>query len=176
MTLYKFLLQFSFLFIVFLGSTFAGADPSKKAHPALKVHGDELPNSCSSIEKDKLQKILISEINKNSDSNGAWRLVETLLCASDTKNDRLLLQSSLPSKIRLTASASGEKDVVRWVKRDSELIDSLMAKGQAWNATFEVSSNRLKLQFNPDEACIRTRTIQFLKGKWNLVAISEACD
>lgn len=173
---YNIFFRFNFLLFILLTSVLASADASKKVYPALKVHGDELPNSCTPVEKRKLQKHLASELGKNSDSNGAWRLIETLLCADDVQSNKLLLQSSLPLKIRLTASSTGEKDLVRWVKRDSELISSLMSKGQAWNATLESVSNKLILQYVPDEACIKTRTMQFLKGKWSLISLSEACD
>jgi hypothetical protein len=172
----KIFFRFNFYLFILSGSVLASADASKQAYPALKVHSDELPNSCAPVEKSKLQKSLVSKVGKNSDSDGAWRLIETLLCADDAKSNKLLLQSSLPSKIRLTASSTGEKDLVRWVKRDSELINSLMSKRQAWNATVEFASNKLTLQYVPDEACIRTRTMQFLKGKWSLISIGEACD
>ena len=176
MTITQVFVRFSLLLFVFLNSALANADTSKNIFPSLKVHGDELANSCAPVEKIKLQKSLASEIEKKWDLIGAWRLIEVLLCADDTQSNKLLLQSSLPQKIRLTASSTGEKDLIRMVKRDNELVNSLMSKGQAWNATLESESNKLILQYASDEACTRTRTMQYLKGKWSLISISEACD
>jgi hypothetical protein len=152
------------------------ANTLKNSYPILNVHGDDLPNSCSPSQKKKLQDFLTKQLNKNLNPDNAWRLIETMLCAEKTENNQQLIQHIVPSKIRLTTSASGDKDAIRWIKKDDDLIDTLMSKGQAWDAQFEFTTNKVILRFAPNEACMRTRTMQFIKNKWSLIAISEACD
>jgi hypothetical protein len=142
----------------------------------LNVQGDEYANACSPGARKKLQQSVKRAAGRSRDANGAWRLVETLLCAPDSKASRHYLTSVLPPKIRFKSSGTGQDDTSRLIRRDGELIESLLAKGEAWNATISSESKEILLSYYPNEACIRSRTLNFINKMWRLVEMSEACD
>ena len=142
----------------------------------LYVQGDEYKNTCSPSERKKLQQSVKRAAGRSRDANGAWRLVETLLCAPNSKASRRYLASVLPPKIRYKSSGTGQDDTSELIRRDAELIKSLLAKGEAWNATISSESTEIILSYYPNEACIRSRTLNFTNKRWRLVEMSEACD
>ena len=133
-------------------------------------------NACSPSERKKLQQSVKRAAGRSRDANGAWRLVETLLCAPDSKASRRYLTSVLPPKIRFKSSGTGQDDTSELTRRDSELIESLLAKGKAWNAMISAESREIILSYYPNEACISSRTVTFTNKRWRLVEMSEACD
>ena len=142
----------------------------------LYVHGHEYANACSPSERRTLRQSVKRAAGRSRDANGAWRLVETLLCAPDSKASRRYLTSVLPPKIRLKSSGTGQDDTSELIRRDGELIESLLAEGEAWKATISSESTRIILSYYPNEACINSRTLNFVHKRWRLVELSGACD
>jgi hypothetical protein len=149
---------------------------SSEIKGSLNVHGNEYTNTCSPSGRKKLQQSVKRAVGRNRDANGAWRLVETLLCAPDSKASRRYLTGVLPPRIRFKSSGTGQDDTSELIRRDGELIKSLLAKGEAWNAIISSESTEIILSYYPNEACIRSRTLNFTNKRWHLVEISEACD
>lgn len=164
-------------YLILLCAGFAQAqERSPEIKGSLYVHGNEYTNTCSPGERKKLQQSVKRAAGRSRDANGAWRLVETLLCAPDSKASRRYLSSVLPPKIRFKSSGTGQDDTSELIRRDGELIESLLAKGEAWNATISSESTEIILSYYPNEACIRSRTLNFTNKRWRLVELSEACD
>jgi len=151
-----------------------GRSPEIKRN--LYVQGDEYTKACSPSERKKLQQSVKRAAGRSRDADGAWRLVETLLCAPDSKAGRRYLTSVLPPKIRFKSSGTGQEDTSELIRRDGELIESLLAKGEAWNAIISSESTEIILSYYPNEACISSRTLNFINKRWRLVEMSEACD
>ena len=141
----------------------------------LEVHGVEYANACTPNGRKALRKS-VWRVAGGRDASGAWRLVETLLCATDSKASRRYLTSLLPPKIRFKSSGTGQDDTSELIRRDGELIESLLAKGEAWNAIISSESTEIILSYYPNEACISSRTLNFTNKRWRLVEMSEACD
>jgi hypothetical protein len=142
----------------------------------LYVQGDAYKNACTPGGRKTLRQSVKRTAGRSRDANGAWRLVETLLCAPDSKAGRRYLTSVLPPTIRLKSSGTGQDDTSELIRRDGELIESLLAKGEAWNATISSGSTEIILSYYPNEACISSRTLKFINKRWRLVEMSGACD
>ena len=151
-----------------------GRSPEVKSN--LQVQGDEYPNACSPGERKKLQQSVKRAAGRGRNADGAWRLVETLLCSPDTKASRRYLAGVLPPKIRRKSSGTGQDDTSELIRRDGELIGSLLAKGEAWKATISSEPTEIILSYYPDEACISSRTLKFINRRWRLVEVGGACD
>ena len=151
-----------------------GRSPETKRN--LQVQGHEYTNACTPNKRKTLQQSVKRAAGRSRDANGAWRLVETLLCAPDSKAGRRYLTSVLPPKIRFKSSGTGQEDTSGLSRRDGELIKSLLAKGEAWDATISSESKEIILIYSPNEACSSSRTLNFINRKWRLVEMSEACD
>jgi hypothetical protein len=157
----------------------AGLAQAQERPPEIKktldVHGVQYANACMPVGRKALRKSVWRVVG-GRDANGAWQLVETLLCAPDSKASRRYLAGVLPTKIRRKSSGTGQDDTSELIRRDGELIESLLAKGEAWNAIMSSESTEIILNYYPNEACIRSRTLKFINRRWRLVEISEACD
>ena len=86
------------------------------------------------------------------------------------------MTSVSPPKIRIKSSGTGQDDTSELIRRDGELIESLLAKGEAWNAIISSESTEIILSYYPNEACISSRTLNFTNKGWRLVEMGEACD
>lgn len=140
----------------------------------LQLHGDELPSACAPGKLGQVYQAVM--LTKVPEPTQATTLVQTLLCKPNTPENRALLSAQVPSRIRLSVSASGDKDKVTTVARDDALLSSMLPAGAAWDANVLGSPNKLVLQYQSDEACVKSRTLKFAKGKWTVAEIGEACD
>ena len=129
------------------------------AQAPLEVHGQKLPNAC--VQGARL---------KVADPD-ARRLVSTLLCAPDSAANRRLAVSLLTPKARLHVSGTGEEDMVTPIDKDN-----ILARGQAWGPQIDDSADQVKVSYYPNEACIHSRTLERIGGRWRLTQLGEACD
>ncbi len=143
---------------------------------SLNIQGTEYKSACSPGNRKKLQQSVKRMAGKTRDPNGAWRLVETLLCASYSKTSRNYLTSILPPKIRTKSSGTGQDDTSELIRTDSKLIRSLLENGKAWDATISSESTGIVLSYYPNEACVNSRTLKFTNKRWRIVEIGGACD
>ena len=141
----------------------------------LNVHGVKYTNACTPDRRKALRRS-VWRVAGGRDATGAWRLVETLLCAPDSKSSRRYLTSVLPAEVRSVSGGTGQDEISESVRRDGRLIEALLAEGEAWHATVKPESTEISLSYYPNEACINTRTLSFVNRRWRLVKISEACD
>ena len=157
----------------------AGLAQAQERPPAIKktlnVYGVEYANACTPQGLKALRKS-VWRVAGGRDASGAWRLVETLLCAPDSKASRRYLTSVLPAEVRSVSAGTGQDEISESVKRDGRLIESLLAEGEAWQATVKSESTKVSLSYYPNEACINTRTLSFVNRRWRLLKISDACD
>ena len=141
----------------------------------LAVQGVEYANACSPEGRKALRKS-VWRVASGREAAGAWRLVETLLCSPNSKASRRYLTSVLPAEVRSVSSGTGEDEISESVRRDGRLINSLLARGEAWHATVESESTEISLSYYPNEACINSRTLRFVNRSWRVAKISQACD
>lgn len=163
-----------YLMLLCTGLAQAQESPPKVKN-TLNVHGVEYANACTPDGRKALRKS-VWKVAGGRDASGAWRLVETLLCAPDSKASRRYLTSVVPAEVRSVSWGTGQDDISKSVRRDGRLIEALLAKGEAWHATVKSESTEVSLSYYPNEACINTRTLSFVNRRWRLVTISEACD
>ena len=165
--------------IGYLMLTCAGLAQAQGRRPEIKktldVHGVEYANACALGERRALRKS-VWRVAGGRDPGGAWRLVETLLCAPDSKASRRYLNGVLPAEVRSESSGTGQDEISESVRRDGRLIEALLAEGKAWHATVASETTEVTLSYYPNEACMNTRTLSFVNRRWRLVKISEACD
>ena len=165
--------------IVYLMLLCTGLAQAQERPPEIKktltVHGVEYANACTPDGRKALRKS-VWRVAGGRDASGAWRLVETLLCAPDSKASRRYLTGVLPAEVRSVSSGTGQDEISESVRRNGRLIEALLAEGEAWHATVESASTEISLSYYPNEACINTRTLSFVNRRWRLLKISEACD
>lgn len=159
-----------------LSLTTTDANSKEIRYPTLKIQGEDRPNACSPESKKNLQQSVLNSKEEYKKRPEAWRLIDVLLCGDYSSENRRYLTESTAPKLRSTSESTGDNGEAIWIKRDQNLIDSLISNGQAWDAYIQTSRNEIQLTYASDEACIKTRTFQFAKGTWRLIAIGEACD
>ena len=143
-------------------------------YPPLRLHGDELPSACMPTQLAQVYKALA--LTRVPEQTQAATLLQTLLCKADTPTNRATLKPLVPAKVRFAVAATGDKDQVKTVARDDALLSSLLPAGAAWDANVLGSPNKLVLQYQANEACVKSRTLKFANGKWSVAEIGEACD
>ena len=132
----------------------------------------EKPSACAATGKSALR----AQLSKSPSASEAWSLTELLLCGAKTPANSAYLRNRMPDKITVSNSDTGSEDQKASVKVDAQLIDTLLGSGEANDAELRVEDNELVLQYWPNEACVNGRTLRYAKGRWRLVAISDACD
>jgi hypothetical protein len=106
-----------------------------------------------------------------------WKLIETMLCAPKSTASKAFIASRLNRKVRYTSFSSGdENEDLRIVAASAALVDELLAAGETWGAALSINGDEIALHYAPDEACIQTRTLALVKGKWRIAAMGAACD
>ncbi|MQA36752.1 hypothetical protein [Rugamonas aquatica] len=130
------------------------------------------PNACTASNKAALR----AQLSKSPAADEVWRLTELLLCGARTPANSAYLRSHMPAKITVSNSDTGSEDQTSTVKVDAQLIDTLLGAGEARDAELRDEGNDIVLQYWPNEACVNGRTLRYTKGKWRIVAISDACD
>lgn len=140
---------------------------------ALNIYGTHYPNACLKSEQLKLWKIISGKVK---DAPKAKRALHAILCVPRTSPERAYLASLFPPKIREKAEGTGQEPSFEVVRRSDELIDGVMAAGEAWSAEVEIEHERIRLQYVPDEACMRGIALSYRQAKWMIDEISEACD
>jgi hypothetical protein len=59
----------------------------------------------------------------------------------------------------------------------AKLVEEVMANGRAWGVTFRVEGEKnIHVQYFQDEACVRGIALSFVKKKWIIDEVSQACD
>jgi hypothetical protein len=52
----------------------------------------------------------------------------------------------------------------------------VLAKGSAWSPTLRTEPGKIYLHYFKDEACVKEVVLSFVKRKWRISEIGEACD
>lgn len=143
-------------------------------YPSLEMHGVTYANACSKPE----QQVLRQAISKAGVENlpAVWRAVQALLCAPRTGPERAYLGSMFAKKIKQELEDTGSEPSYEVVARTDELIDRTMAGGEAWAAHIHTEVDGIRLQYFPNEACVRGVTLSYRRTKWVIDEVGEACD
>lgn len=141
------------------------------SHP-LTIQGDVYDASCTASAKAALQAALAGPTAVEG-----WRMVDTLLCAPKSAASKAYVACHAARKISYESYSTGdEQEQASTVPLSSAIIDELLAAGAAWNATVEVNAEQIRLSYYPNEACVNTRTLEFIQGRWRLTTMGSACD
>jgi len=143
-------------------------------YPSLEMHGVTYANACSKPEQQVLRQGLSKEGVENLPA--VWRAVQALLCAPRTGPERAYLGSMFAKKIKQKQEDTGSEPSHEVVARTDELIDRTMAAGEAWDANLDIEVDKIRLQYFPNEACVRSVTLSYRQTKWVIDEIDEACD
>jgi len=141
------------------------------SHP-LTIQGDVYDASCTASAKAALQAALAGPTAAEG-----WRMVDTLLCAPQSAASRAYVTSHATPKISYQSYSTGdEQEQASTVPLSAAIINELLAAGAAWNAIVEASAEEIRLSYYPNQACVNTRTLEFIQGKWRITAMGSACD
>jgi hypothetical protein len=133
----------------------------------LRVQGEEYTSACVPQNKTSLKRQLTED---------AWRLVETLLCEKKSTNSKAYLATHIGKTIKYALTETGSTNQTRKTAVNAALIDSLLSEGAAWDAELTIGKTEIILKFMPNEACVRSRTLQLSKNIWKITGLGEACD
>jgi len=160
--------------VLLIGATLSISVTAANKYPSLNMHGSTYPNACSKPEQQVLrQAILKAKVQKLP---AVWRAVQALLCAPRTGPEHAYLGSMFAKKIKQKQEDTGSEPSHEVVARTDELIDRTMAAGEAWDANLDIEVDKIRLQYFPNEACVRSVTLSYRQTKWVIDEIDEACD
>lgn len=163
------------IFAMLLGLSnwgFAANENSK--YPSLSMHGEIYSNACDENERNVIRKSLFAQPLKNPIE--VWEMIEVILCASPDDTYRKYVMGLIPGEVKKVVESTGSKSKTKKVKVKDEIIREVMARQHAWNASVEVESNNVVLQYFANEACVKTTKIRYVRGKWGIYELGEACD
>lgn len=151
----------------------AAATGQVPAYADMDSYGTIRPNACAPTQLALLKKDVD---NAASDAAQAWKAIVAMLCTADQAANRERIKRFVPIYVREAQEGTGQAPVFQRTRRSDELLQRLSAAGKAWEASVDVASDKIVLQYFPDEACVASRTLLYAKGKWTLADIGEACD
>jgi hypothetical protein len=106
----------------------------------------------------------------------AWPLVETLLCEKKSSSSVAYISNHIGQTVKHETTSTGSPDRAKKITVNAELIDSLLSEGEAWDTDVTAEKQQIVVKFMPNEACVRTRTLQLVKKTWTITELGEACD
>lgn len=146
----------------------------EQIYPDLEIQGESYPNACKPDQVEKRREIV--DRSGIADKTRALQVIQSLLCSPSRDLDRKYVLKLIPAKIRIIADATGQRGDSKYWNRDQELIDYILAEGQAWNANLRVKNREIHLEYYENSSCIRGITV-LLKGEtWIVHELEEACD
>lgn len=72
--------------------------------------------------------------------------------------------------------STGDESSFWRIRRNTGLVNSVMAAGKAWNAEVHIDRDKIDLQYFANETCVKRVTLSYRRGKWVVDGIGEACD
>lgn len=171
MKVFSFMLYSTILF----SSGITGTRASEN-FPALALHGETLTNSCSPESKNELRNQLISAVLNKKSQEGAWELIDILLCGKIDEINTQRLKKSTSDSIFYVVDNTGAEKYISTEIADTDFIQRLFANGSAWQASITTEKNSLRLSYTASEACDEGRLFKMKLGKWYLTSIERACD
>ena len=138
----------------------------------LNIQGDVYDASCTASAKAALQ----ASLNGPTAAEG-WKMIDTLLCAPRTAASKAYVASHVARTVSYQSYSTGdEQEQPSTVALSAAIINELLAAGEAWDANVDASAQEIQLSYHPNEACVHTRTLEFIQGKWRITAMGSACD
>ena len=163
-----------FLVLAMAFSTLACASAISNEYRSLKIDGELFASACSRDPKSVLYDTLLS--SNVQDTDKAWRAIELILCSPNNATNRKFIKSIVPERIERTSVSTGDISAHRLIARSDALISALPAAGEAWNAEIRAVPGTIVLQYFSNAACVKERTFTYVRSRWLLSSISEACD
>jgi hypothetical protein len=149
------------------------ATSQTQRYPDMDSYGTNRPNACAPAQQTLLKK----EVTDGAtDAAPAWTAIVSMLCGTDDSGNRQRIKRFVPAQVREAVEGTGQAPVFQRIQRSDALIRRLSAGGKAWEASVQVESDTIVLQYFPDEACVASRTLRHTKTGWMLAEIGEVCD
>lgn len=139
--------------------------------PDLNLHGERVPSACAPAPWQQLAGEL-QRLARDQAPAQLQALVQALLCESGPAAARQLVAAA-PRRLTLDAVGTGESPSRLRVDA-AEALQPLA--GRAWNATLAREGAAMHLQWQADEACVRTATLSPRAGRWAFTRLASACD
>lgn len=143
--------------------------------PTLSVHGAAYASACTAAGKKAMQAALKG--GAILDQQAAWRAIELMLCAPDVVRARRELAPFLPkSGVSLCEDGPDYPSGKECQRAQGEVPHALFAGGEAWGAELEVYSESIEVKFFRNDACVDSRTLGRVGGRWVVEESIQACD
>lgn len=142
--------------------------------PSLLMHGESYANACAPSEKSQLHIALTRSNVRNIEQ--AWDAVNTILCAPPSNKSRREITRLIANGVKGQFESTGSEAVVSELRPNGQIVDDIMARGRAWEATLQTSTRNIILQYFKDEACVRKVNLVFRNQRWLINEIGHACD
>lgn len=162
-----------FLLLVIPSATSLASDGAP-ANSNLTMHGELYGNSCSAKEKKKLISDIKTNVRRNA--RALQNVVELILCATGTDNNNREISDFIGEVVIISYEGTAEEKVVKDSRKKMEVLNDMMAKGRAWNATLNFDGDEVKLQYFSSAACVESVKLRRFKSSWVVQEIGGACD
>jgi hypothetical protein len=149
----------------------ASGQAQTTAAPTLDLHGTRLASACAPGPWQQLA----AELRRQAPDPAAAELqalVHALLCQQGPVAARQLLAAA-PRRLPLRSEGTGQPPA-RLQVATAEALQPLA--GQAWAATLHRNGGNLVLQWQADEACVRSADLAQRGGRWVFTRLGQACD
>jgi len=158
------------LWLLFL-SVLASAPRISLAH-ADAVGAPDLPAACAENTKASLRRD-VSELAKPQ-AAGAWKLIETFLCADKT-HARVMFEKAHSESVlfRIAAPTGVEEKPVEDINQE---LQNLLPARRAWGPSVRKEDEDLVIYYSISDTCWDFFGLRFVDKKWQLVTLGGGCD
>jgi hypothetical protein len=149
----------------------------KPPQPAfLDIQGQRYANACLRIQAANLKKTLFA--GQVPDAMQAWQLIDLILCVPINHANRLAVKNSIKDRVGQMIELTGDEPEQKLAVASEALAGQMMAGRQAWNANIDIDidARTIALEYYPNEACIKTVTLEYIGATWMVSKFAEACD
>lgn len=162
------------LLIVFAVVTCFPTKANSADLPTLTRGGKVENSACTERNMRELKKSLLSR--KIKAQSQVWKAIRVMLCDDITRKNAKLVTEMLASNIQSIVEGTGQDTHRESIPESSVPLADLFARGKAFDAMIENSSQGIELSYSPNEACVESRKFKYFGNRWQLVFIGQACD
>lgn len=131
-------------------------------------------SACAKKNLPKLKSTVFSM--KIKDRSAAWKGIQIILCSDVNETDVRFISDMLANRITKSLEGTGQDPSIEEIKKSDVAIEDILAMGKASDAEISNSAGKIELFYSFDEVCIASRKFQYIRKKWRIVSIGQACD
>ncbi len=141
---------------------------------SIERHGTTHQSACTDSNREEWKKPVF-EVGA-MEPHEAIKAFSILLCATPSAANRKFVATLLMPKVMWTDGSVDNAQPSRLLNKSAFTTEQLFTRGVAFNVGIADAPNELRASYLTSEACIASKTLRYVGGRWRLAAMSEGCE